>query len=139
MRWRELEDVQVPVKIKLSLLWAALMGLYIYNDYFVLYLPGTIDGMSAGQMGPMGPATDLVLVGMSMMLAVPALMIFLSAVLPPPVNRWLNVVLGAVYTVLQALTMIGAAPFYQIVVVLEIMITLSIIWIALRWPRLTHL
>lgn len=138
MRWSELEDVQVPVKIKLSLLWAALMGLYIYNDYFVLYLPGTIEQMTAGEMGALGPATDLLLVGMSMMLALPALMIFLSAVLPPPVSRWLNVVLGAVYTVLQALTLIGTAPFYQIVVVFEIMITVSIIWIALRWPRLTH-
>ena len=132
---RALQDYPVPVNFKLAFLWASLMFLYIYNDYFSMYLPGTIDGMGAGKMGPLGDATELVLVSVSILLAVPALMIFLSAALPPTFSRWLNVFLGLAYTVIEALTFFGSALFYQIVVVLEIAVTSLIVWYALRWPK----
>ena len=130
-----LEDYRPPVKIKLALMWTALMFLYIYNDYFSLYLPGTIANMTAGRMGPLGPATPQVLIGVSIMLAVPSLMIVLSAVLPSVISRWLNVLLGGAYTAIEVMTFPGSAPFYQIVVALEIALTVAVIWTALRWPR----
>ena len=130
-----LQDHPVPVKIKLAFLWASLMFLYIYNDYFSMYLPGKIDGMVAGKIGPLGDATELVLVSVSILLAIPALMIFLSTILSPTFSRWLNVFMGLAYTVIEALTFFGSALFYQIVVVLEIAVTSLIIWYAVRWPK----
>jgi hypothetical protein len=131
---RILDRFPVPVNIKLSLLWASLMFLYVYNDYFSMYLPGTIEDMAAGRIGPLGEANEIIFVVVSMILAVPALMIFLSAVLPPSLSRWLNVLLGLVYTIIEALTFPGSALFYQIVVVLEITLTVLIIWYAVKWP-----
>jgi len=131
---QRLEDQPVAIKLKLALAWSALMFLYIYNDYFNLYMPGTIENMSAGRIGPFGKAGELVFVGLSMTLAIPALMIFLSAALPAVASRWLNVVFGAAYTVIEGLTFSGAL-FYQIVVGLEIALTLTIIVLAWRWPR----
>jgi hypothetical protein len=130
-----LETYRPPTAIKLALLWATLMFLYIYNDYFSLYLPGTIADMTAGRIGPLGHASPQVLVGVSMMLAIPSLMIFLSVGLPSAVSRWLNVVLGVAYTGIEGLTFVGSPPFYQIVVGFEIIVTLSIIWLAVKWPR----
>ena len=129
------ETFRLPTGLAISLLWASLMGLYIYNDYFSLYLPGTIEGMSAGKLGPLGEASAGVLLGVAIVLAVPALMIFLSAALPRLISRWLNVVLGLAYTAIEALTFFGSVPFYQVVVVLEILVTLGIVAYALRWPR----
>lgn len=126
---------RLPAGLAISLLWAALMGLYIYNDYFSLYMPGTIDDMKAGRMGPLGAASELVMVGVAMVLAIPALMIFLSTALPRPASRWLNVGLGLAYTAVELLTFFGSALFYQVVVVLEILVTLTIVGYALRWPR----
>lgn len=40
-----LQDVQVPLKYRLSALWSSLMFCYIYGDYFGLYKPGTLQGM----------------------------------------------------------------------------------------------
>lgn len=111
------------------------MFLYIYNDYFSLYTHGTIEAMAKGDFGPLGQATQGVLTGVSIMLAIPALMIFLSAALRPLVSRWLNVALGVAYTVIEVLTLLSAPLFYQIVVVLEIVLTALIVWIAWRWPR----
>ena len=66
------------------------MGLYIYNDYFFMYTPGAIREMSSGIMGPLGPATPAIMVGVSLLMAIPALMIALSVALKPAVSRWSN-------------------------------------------------
>ncbi|MEM6745986.1 MAG: DUF6326 family protein [Pseudomonadota bacterium] len=132
---RKLEQPKGATPIHLALLWAALMGLYIYNDYFMLYMPGTLDDMSSSTMGPLGPATDQVMVGVSLLLAIPALMIYLSVGLPAVLSKWLNVLFGVAYTAVEALTFVGSPLFYQIVVALEIAVTALIVVTALRWPK----
>lgn len=137
MSGKALEDFKVPVKLQLALLWTSLMFLYIYNDYFSLYLPGRIERIAGGHMGPLGQATAPVLVGVSIMLAVPALMVFLSVALAPIASRWSNVVMGLAYTAIEAATFAGPALFYRIIAGLEIVLTVLIVWCALRWPRMT--
>ena len=130
-----LEHLRVATPIKLALLWAALMSLYIYNDYFVMYVPGTIRDMSQGRLGPLGQATPMVLVAAALLLAIPALMIFLSVALPAVWSKWLNVLLGAVYTLVEIMTFGGSYLFFKMVVAIEIALTLLVILYALRWPR----
>jgi hypothetical protein len=132
---KTLEEFRAPTKVKLALLWTSLMFLYLYNDYFSLYTPGTIADMTAGRLGPLGQASASVLVGVSMMLAIPALMIFLSVSLPPLLSRWLNVILGVAYTAIEALTLPHSPLFYRIVVTFEIALTVLVVWYALRWPK----
>jgi len=134
-RTRRLEHFRVPTPIRLALLWASLMSLYIYNDYFSMYVPGTVEAMSHGRMGPLGPATPMVMVAVALLLAVPAVMIFLSAALPPIWSKWLNVVLGVAYTIVEALTFAGPHLFYKIIVGIEIAVTLLIVFHAIRWPK----
>ena len=132
-----LEQTSVPTGIKLALMWASLMFLYIYNDYFSLYVPGILENMAAGRMGPQGVEIgDAGLVAVSLLLAVPALMIFLSAVLPASAGRWLNIVLGVFYTLVEVGTLfVFPDTFFRIVVGIEIVVTLLIVWTAWRWPR----
>ncbi len=130
-----LKNFDIPTPVRLSLLWASLMSLYIYYDYFNMYRPGTVDNMIAGQMGPLGEATPTVLIIVALILAIPALMIFLSTVLRPALSRWSNIILGIVYSIIEALTFFGTAPFYQMVVFFEIIVTLLVVWIAWHWPR----
>ncbi len=135
MKNTPLKSQPLPTNLAIALLWASLLGLYIYNDYFSLYVPGTVNNMLEGIMGPLGPATDGVLLGVSALLAIPAAMIFLSAALPAAASRWLNLALGALYTLVNAMTFLGARPFYQMVVCLEIAVTIAIFIYAIRWPR----
>lgn len=132
---RRLQRFPVATPFKLALLWASLMSLYIYNDYFSMYTPGAIQAMSHGRMGPLGPATPMIMVAVALLLAIPAIMIFLSAALPPIWSKWLNVLLGVAYTIVEGLTFAGPQLFYRIVVVIEIVVTLLIVLYALRWPR----
>jgi Family of unknown function (DUF6326) len=129
-----LTDTKVHVKLKLSALWASVMFCYVYGDYFNMYTPGKLDAMAAGNIG-VGPATDGVLLGVAIMMAIPSVMIFLSLVLHPKVNRPINVVLGLVYSVILGLTMFGAPLFYIFLGILEIALTLLVTWFAWTWPR----
>lgn len=132
-----LKSWELPLPLKLSLLWASMMFLYIYNDYFSLYLPGTIEGMSAGKIGPLGEATPFVMLGVAVLLTIPSLMVFVSAWLPPPLSKWLNVVFGIIYTLVNVATFFGSALFYQFIVSVEVILSVSIVVCALKWPKQT--
>jgi len=129
-----LDDIKVHVKIKISSLWVSVMLCYIYGDYFGLYKPGALQEMLAGKMGPLGPTTQLVLLGTSAMMALPSVMVFLSLVLKPRLNRWLNIIFGAIYTVIILITMPGEWVFYIFLGVIEIALTTLIVWYAWKWP-----
>jgi Family of unknown function (DUF6326) len=128
-----LTDIKIHVKFKLSALWVSVMFCYVYGDYFNMYTPGKLDAMAAGNIG-VGPATDGVLLGVSIMMAIPSVMVFLSLVLHPSVNRWVNVALGLGYSVILGLTMLGAPLFYIFLGFVEIALTLLVTWFAWTWP-----
>lgn len=131
-----LDDVRVPTRYKLSALWTSVMFFYIYADYFELYIPGKLQGMLAGQMVPIGPVTQGVLLGTTVMLAVPCLMIFLSVALRASVTRWLNIALGGIYSAIQLAVISGSGwTFYVAMGLLETALTALIVWIAWKWPR----
>lgn len=131
-----LSDAPVNIKVKLATLWAATMSCYIYCDYFALYIPGKLQSMLDGSMGPLGKVTQDVLLGTSVLMAVPSLMIVLSVVLPARANRLLNLVVGAAYTALLALLAWTAGwNFYKFFAVLEAILTATAVRLAWRWPR----
>ena len=127
-------DEKLDVKIKLAALWASVMCLYIYADYFDLYVPGKLQGMLNGRMGPLGATSQSVLVIASTIVAIPSLMIFLSIALKPAVNRWLNMIMGILYTLIILVTMWGWT-FFIVYGVLEVILTGLVFWYALKWPR----
>jgi hypothetical protein len=129
-----LDPATINVRVKLALLWAATMFCYVYGDYFELYVPGKLQEMIGGQLA-FGPATQGALVGTSILLIVPALMVVLSAMLSPRVCRVVNIALGVFYALVMAVAMQGAWYFYKLFGVVEIVLTLSIVWQAWRWPR----
>lgn len=47
---RPMEDIKVNVKLKLAALWASFMFLYIYVDYFHLYMPDSIKDILTGKV-----------------------------------------------------------------------------------------
>ena|SRR5436190_687686 len=111
------------------------MFCYIYADYFGLYVPGSLQKMLDGKMGPLGPTTQGVLLGTSVVMAIPSVMIFLSVALKPGLNRWLNIIFGTLYTVIILITM-WQWVFSVFFGVIEIVLTALVVWIAWKWPRI---
>ena len=58
-----------------------------------------------------------------------------SLVLTPGVNRWANIALGLVFTLIMLITMPGSWAFYIFLGVVEVVLILLIVWNAWKWPR----
>jgi hypothetical protein len=108
------------------------MMLYLYADFFSLYRPGK---MISGLMGPF-PVTQVSLLSSSILMAIPAVMIFLSLSLKATVNRWISITFGILYTLVGIANLVGETWAYYIFYgLIETVITLLIVFTAWKWSK----
>lgn len=133
----KLHDIKVHVRIRIAMLWAAIMFLYIYNDIFSLYVPGALQGVMAGKMGDFPPTSPELLLVFALSMVPACLMVFLSVVLWAPAARWANVGVGLFYAVFVAWTLVmpEAWSFYLVLAAIEVALSLLIVWLAWTWSR----
>ncbi|MGH9740474.1 MAG: DUF6326 family protein [Candidatus Acidiferrales bacterium] len=129
-----LDDTKIHVKLKLFSLWCSVMFFYIYGDFFSLYKPGALQDIIAGKMS-LASISQAVLLGMAASMVVPSLMPFLSLALPARVNRWANIVFGALYSLIMVVSIRGNWRFYILYALIEIALTVLIVWYAWTWPN----
>jgi hypothetical protein len=132
----ELQDFPINIKIKLSALWTGVTLCYLYCDYFELYVPKKIEGIISGENLLNSPTK---LLGAGVLLAIPAVMIFLSILLKPILSKWLNIMVGILFTIIMILICFtwseGWYNFYLFYAILESIITSVIVWLAWKWPK----
>ena len=129
-----LEDVKVNIKIKLSILWATLMFIYIYVDIFRFFQPGALEDILAGKVWVF-EITQTWAMSAMLLMTIPSLMVLLSLVLKAKVNRWLNINMGILHVAIAIGNVIGETWAYYIFGgVVEVALLLVIIWTAWKWP-----
>jgi len=121
------------VRLKLSALWVSVMLCYIYGDIFGFFRQDILSRIVSGKAGFIG--TQRGLLAAAIMMSIPSLMVFLSLVLKPNLNRWLNIILGILYTLIILATMPHAWLYYLYLGVIEAVLTLLIAWVAWTWPK----
>lgn len=135
----KLEDFKINIKLKLAALWVAVMFCYVYGDFFTLFIPGRIQNLMDGNSG-VGATTPLSLLSFAILMTIPSLMIYFSLVFKPQLNRWLNIIIGALFTLIMALIITKSMSewklFYIYFAVVEIILTASIVVLALKWPKI---
>ena len=130
-----MEDVPINVKLKLSALWVAMMLLYIYADILSLFRPGQVEEIIEGRMGPFA-ATQVSLLTATILMTIPAIMVFLSLIMKPKASRRANIIFGVLYTLVNISNLIGESwAYYLFFGAVEIVLTLMIVWYAWRWPK----
>ena len=131
-----LEDIKVSLKLKLAALWASFMFLYIYVDYFHLYMPGSIKDILAGKVFVFDISYVFLLIAM-IFVTIPTLMIFLSVVLPAKVNRWTNIIVATAFIPYMLFNLAGEAWVHMyFAAALEVVLLCLIIRYAWKWPRI---
>lgn len=131
-----LEDTKVNLKVKLAMLWMSLMFLYIYVDYFHLFMPGQIADILRGRMFEFDITQGFLLAALASV-TIPTLMIFLSVALPAKVNRWTNMIIAAVYTPFSLFNLAGVAWMHMVFgAMVEVVLLCLIIRYAWKWPRI---
>ena len=128
-------DFKINVNIKLASLWASIMFLYIYVDYFHLYMPGSLKEMLAGKVFVFDISQQFLLIALVSM-TIPALMIFLSVALPAKVNRCTNMIVAIVYIPYTLFNLAGLAWIHMVLgAAVEVILLCLIIRYSWTWPR----
>jgi hypothetical protein len=131
-----LEDIKINLKLKLASMWASLMFIIIYLDYFHLYMPGSLKDMLSGKVFVFD-ITQIFLLAALAMVAMPALMIFLSVALPAKVNRCANIIIAAINIPLILFNLVGEAWLHMVIgAVVQVILLYLIIRYAWKWPRI---
>ena len=123
------------VKIKLSALWVAAMLYGLTGAILMLFEPGIIEQVMAGEVAGMPITSELLLVE-AILLVIPPVMVFLSVTLEDKANRWLNIIFGIFFVGFGLFEMVGATSAHAIFVALVgLVFSALIIWYAWKWPK----
>jgi hypothetical protein len=132
--------LRLPVQAKLAAAWTSFMFLYIYVDYLALYKPGFVDDIRAGMVHEFDTGPTFVAMALTL-IAIPSLMILLSAILPARANRTLNLVVATLYIPVSIYNAAGESwtyvYFYGLSIGLEVLLLAFILRSAWTWPRRT--
>ena len=131
-----LEDQPIPVRAKLAATWTSFMFLYAYVDILNFYTPGTVADILDGRVFEFDLSQTFSTTALTLV-AIPALMVVLSMLLPARVNRITNLIVAALYVPVTAFNVVGASWlfFYGLGVVLELILLALIVRYAWTWPR----
>ncbi len=123
----------VNVRIKLSALWTSMLFVFAYVDLFSLYRPDFRADVEAGEVGGF-TVNQSFLLGTTAYVVIPSLMVFLSLVLRPRVDRIANIALGVVYALTVIAGAIGEWNYYILGSAVEVMLLAAIVCYAWTWP-----
>lgn len=133
---KALEDFKVNVKLKLAAMWVSFMFLYIYVDYFHLYMPNKIEAILKGKVFVFEITQGFIFTALSLA-TIPILMIFLSVVLAARANRLTNMIVATVLIPYMLFNLAGEAWIHMIfAAALEVVLLCLIIRYAWKWPRI---
>jgi hypothetical protein len=135
-----LDNSAMSIRARIVVLWVSATLLYLYGDVIGFYVPGGLQRIIDGKLGNW-TVTPSWLLGVAVVMSTPAVMAALTVLLKPVASRWLNGVVGSLYTALILFTMIDAWKFgyyfYIYLGVVEVVLTLLVVWYALTWPKQT--
>jgi hypothetical protein len=132
-----LEDRMVNVKVRLALLWIALMFFYMYNDIFSILRPGHAADLVKGQLEGVR-FNQTMLFSAAVLMAFPSFMVLLSLSLKARANRMVNIIVGFLHIFVlfgtQFIGQGGAWFYWRFYELLELLFLIFIIWTAWKWP-----
>jgi glucan phosphoethanolaminetransferase (alkaline phosphatase superfamily) len=135
-RETQLRDTPIDVKLVLSALWIAMLFMFAYVDIFGFFRADVLDAALDGEVATTGLAVNQIfLIATLVYILVPALMVVLSLVLRPRLNRPLNIVVSLVYLVTVLASCVGETWIYYILgSLIEATLLAAIALTAWRWP-----
>lgn len=132
------DEADFQARMRLSVLWISVTLCYAYADIIALFIPGGLQMMLQGKMGPW-PVSQELLLGVSVLLAVSPVMAFVSIAFGEGAVRVLNVVFGLAFLAIALTSTVLAWRLgnlhYVFFSALEGVMNGLIVWYALRWPR----
>ena len=121
------------MKVRFSTIWIVVMFNMVFADILSFMNSGFLKELMTGYAGEIQITQGFLLVA-AIMLEIPIAMIFLSRVLKYRVNRWANIIAGAITI---AFVIGGGSTYlhYIFLATIEVVCMLLIVWYAWKWPK----
>jgi len=128
-------------RIKVSVLWLFPLMAFLGSAVLMFLEPGVIEQVIAGEVEGQKLGAELLLAGALIDILGPLVMAFVSLALKGSINRWLNILVGGIYAVLEFITLLEqvANPrAYSIVLLVAAVVALVlIVWYAWKSKQKT--
>ncbi|MCY7299879.1 MAG: DUF6326 family protein [Ilumatobacteraceae bacterium] len=118
----------------MAALWMSMMLIAAFVDIFGLFRADYRADIEAGEVSGFTIGQGFLL-GTTIYVAIPSLMVFLTVVLRPRLNRIVNIVLAVVYALTIVAATIGEWNFYLLASAVEVAQLAAIVHYARTWPR----
>ena len=117
------------VRIKLSALWICLMLTYLLGDVLRIFsgdfVAGEISGMEMSQV---------LMLGMAVLMLIPIVMVFLSLTLRHPAIRWVSIVVAILLFLFNLVGLPTYPSLYdQFLIVVGLVFNALTVWYAWKW------
>ena len=131
------QDYSINPRIKIAALWASMLFVFAYVDLFGLYRGDIRADIEAGEISAFTIGQGFLL-GVTVYVVIPSLMVFLSLVLAARVTRMANIVVAVLYAVTIAGGAIGESNYYYILgSLIEAALLGGVVYYAWTWPKAT--
>ena len=131
------QDYWINPRIKIAALWASMMFIFAYVDLFSLYRADVRTDIEAGKIFAFTIGQGFLL-GVTIYVVIPSVMIFLSLVLPVRVTRIANIVLAVVYAITIVGGAVGEWNYYILGSLVEAALLAGVVYYAWTWPRVAE-
>jgi hypothetical protein len=129
------QDYWINPRLRITALWTSMMFIYAYVDLFSLYRADVRADIEAGKIFAFTIGQGFLL-GVTIYILVPSVMLFLTLVLPVRLTRTLNIVLALLYALTIVGGTIGEANYYYILgSVVEAALLAGVVYYAWSWPK----
>ena len=126
-------------KLRITVLWIFLAVCQLTALALVMFAPGAIHGLMAGQLWGYNTHSAGVQINIALFWLIPAAMAYLTLVLNDAASRWTNAVVAAISALFALSTLIsqpaGVSAGVNFVGIVGILAALLIIWHAWKGPR----
>ncbi len=132
------DDHPIDTRLKISALWTAMLFIFAYVDLFSLYRPDVRANIESGKVAAFA-INQTFLFSATLYIVIPSLMIYLTLVMRPSLNRLVNIVVAALYAVtIWASGAVGEWNYYVLGSVIETLLLALVVhyaWTGLNAPR----
>lgn len=130
----DFNSATVNVRVKIAALWASMLFVFVYVDLFSTYRADFRADLAGGKVG--GFAVDQTfLLATTAFVVIPSLMVFLTLVLPPRIDRMASLALSGMYALMIISGAVGEWNYYLLGSAIEVVLLAGVGYYAWTWPR----
>lgn len=128
------QDYWINPRLKIAALWTSMLLIFAYVDIFGLFRSDVRADIEAGQIAGFTIGQGYLL-GVTIYVLVPSLMLFLNLVLRVRIARTANIVLAALYAVTIVGSAIGEWNYFILASLIEAAVLAGVVYYAWTWPK----